>query len=502
MDRKELRKRWIMGTIQPELFYVSWKKKKKVLLYIRNKTHCFYDSKCNAYYATYSTNYYADGVKFQVLDKNFTPINDTVHTSYVANIPVNVGETYYYYELESGIGNKLIKEPLKITITKEDLKEFQHSLYDYDYYYDYTIIHEPNFIEVNIPIKVIDIPPPSIEIVSTEKQDEYNWLPVEFGRQYTKGDGSIYNTVKTTKGQALVSDINNAVVTYDGKKYDYFLQELDYEAVYKDENISLMHGYNSTYYWSTSDPDTVEVELTNVKFADIKRYKAHYINKLTREIYFQDRDYVDIIYPTVAQVTTTDDTYLFTEPYPPAPDDIVKNGVKKGESVDYNFCSYHYNNDKNNVIVGFTDGAFEITYQKNSTTIKELKFNYFIPKHGTKITEKIDGIENVLSDWTNEYIKQRVIQFDVAYTYASGRAEALHEYITGKPFAGKSLYYSVIYKTADGRWQTYCHQSNVRINDDANIEDSEIVERTECILAQFSVARKDSENIIYAIGGD
>ena len=26
MDRKEFQKRWIMGTIQPELFYIPWKK--------------------------------------------------------------------------------------------------------------------------------------------------------------------------------------------------------------------------------------------------------------------------------------------------------------------------------------------------------------------------------------------------------------------------------------------------------------------------------------------
>lgn len=34
LDRKELRKRWIMGTIQPEVFYIPWKKKKEHCVFI------------------------------------------------------------------------------------------------------------------------------------------------------------------------------------------------------------------------------------------------------------------------------------------------------------------------------------------------------------------------------------------------------------------------------------------------------------------------------------
>ncbi len=67
MDRKELKKRWLMGTIQPELFYLPWKSKDKIydppLIYKVKQNNVYLCIGCG-YHSYYKTgeDYIVDGV--------------------------------------------------------------------------------------------------------------------------------------------------------------------------------------------------------------------------------------------------------------------------------------------------------------------------------------------------------------------------------------------------------------------------------------------------------
>ena len=80
MDRKEFQKRWIMGTIQPELFYIPWKKSNEHCVFIWSKVYsinktCPTIQECkNQKLEVYASNY---DYGFMIFDEKGGVVSDT-----------------------------------------------------------------------------------------------------------------------------------------------------------------------------------------------------------------------------------------------------------------------------------------------------------------------------------------------------------------------------------------------------------------------------------------
>ena len=80
MDRKEFKKRWIMGTIQPELFYIPWKKSNEPCVFIWSKVYridktCPTIDECKNQNKTVSIGSYDYG--FMIFDEKGSVVSDT-----------------------------------------------------------------------------------------------------------------------------------------------------------------------------------------------------------------------------------------------------------------------------------------------------------------------------------------------------------------------------------------------------------------------------------------
>lgn len=132
------RKRWIMGTIQPELFYIPWKnQKEKKSIYIHPLTQLNY--KNSSYYPIADISYRRISYsKYMILNENKKCLNtngETVESNFISqgvqNYMLSIGK-YYYYEIVAAIGDKLIEKPVEFIVTN-DTKDSTEYYFDHDY---------------------------------------------------------------------------------------------------------------------------------------------------------------------------------------------------------------------------------------------------------------------------------------------------------------------------------------------------------------------------------
>lgn len=213
MDRKELRKRWIMGTIQPELFYIPWKvekEQKKILIqiYPRTQVNRYY----SAYYPVADINYRKiSNSKYMILNENHICLNtdgEIAEDSFVSQgvqvYKLSSGK-YYYYEIVAAEGDMLIEEPIEFIVAD-----------DTENYTEYYFEHDYRAIKIYYECATVDMPP-NIEVITDRIYDtspEYNYSVID-------------NTkiMPPTISYIIYTKIKS--IEFKGKDYTHILQEVE-----------------------------------------------------------------------------------------------------------------------------------------------------------------------------------------------------------------------------------------------------------------------------------